>query len=140
MRVRFKQPCGPLRIITQQLLILIRADVARPNDSRVIDVGRIVNPLLKLVLRPVAHENQLLARGCRKRLINGYAALGLSLIHICWQPVVCTAIIFGRRPEIQPSASNSSKAFHIPIRPTPPPVGYRIAAGKLQPNLSLIHI
>src|ERR1035438_6466725 len=40
-----------------------------------------------------------------------------------WQPSTCTAIIFGRLPPIQPNASISSNAFHIPIMPTPPPVG-----------------
>ena len=42
---------------------------------------------------------------------------------IGWQPAAWTAIIFGRRAPIQPSCSNSSKAFHMPIMPTPPPVG-----------------
>ena len=31
--------------------------------------------------------------------------------------------IRGRSGPIQPSASSSSKAFHMPIRPVPPPVG-----------------
>ena len=39
------------------------------------------------------------------------------------QPADCTVIIFGRSGPIQPRASISSKAFHMPIRPTPPPVG-----------------
>ena len=40
-----------------------------------------------------------------------------------WQPSACTAIIFGRLVPIQPSASISSNAFHMPMMPTPPPVG-----------------
>ncbi len=39
------------------------------------------------------------------------------------QPLACTTIIFGRSGPIQPSCSISSNAFHIPIKPTPPPVG-----------------
>ena len=39
------------------------------------------------------------------------------------QPSACTAIIRGRFGPIQPSSSISSKAFHMPIRPVPPPVG-----------------
>jgi hypothetical protein len=38
-------------------------------------------------------------------------------------PEACTAIIFGRSGPIHPSCCISSKPFHIPIRPTPPPVG-----------------
>ena len=39
------------------------------------------------------------------------------------QPVACTTIIFGRFDPIQPSASISPNAFHMPMRPTPPPAG-----------------
>src|ERR1700733_10208899 len=40
------------------------------------------------------------------------------------QPADCTAIIFGRFPgRTQPNSSSSAKAFHMPINPTPPPVG-----------------
>ena len=35
----------------------------------------------------------------------------------------CTQIIFGRRESTRPSASSSSKAFHMPSTPVPPPVG-----------------
>src|SRR5271156_2333750 len=82
MCVRLKQPCGPLRIVAQQLLILVLSEITSPDDASVIDVGRVVDPLLKLVLRPVAHENQLLARGCRERLINGDAALGIAVVDV----------------------------------------------------------
>ena len=57
MCVRLQQPCSPLRIVAQELLILVGTEVASPNNARVIDIGRVVNPLLKLVLRPVAHKN-----------------------------------------------------------------------------------
>ena len=39
------------------------------------------------------------------------------------QPSACTTIIFGRSLPIQPSASISSNAFHMPTIPVPPPVG-----------------
>ena len=40
------------------------------------------------------------------------------------QPSACTEIMRGRAPgAIQPMASSSSKPFHIPISPVPPPVG-----------------
>ena len=39
------------------------------------------------------------------------------------QPSACTATIRGRLRADQPTASNSSNAFHMPIRPVPPPVG-----------------
>ena len=38
-------------------------------------------------------------------------------------PEACTLIIFGRSGPMKPSCSISSKAFHMPSRPTPPPVG-----------------
>jgi hypothetical protein len=39
------------------------------------------------------------------------------------QPEACAEIIRGRSRPISPMVSSSSNAFHIPIRPTPPPVG-----------------
>ena len=39
------------------------------------------------------------------------------------QPSACTETIRGRFAPIQPIASISSKAFHMPTRPVPPPVG-----------------
>jgi hypothetical protein len=38
-------------------------------------------------------------------------------------PLACTDTIFGRLLPIQPIASSSSKAFHMPTKPVPPPVG-----------------
>ena len=51
-------------IVAQQLLIFVRSQIASPDDAGAIDVRRVVNPLLKLVLGPVAHENQLLSGRC----------------------------------------------------------------------------
>ena len=42
-----------------------------------------------------------------------------------------TETIRGLKDEIQPISSISSNAFHIPIKPVPPPVGYRITSGKV---------
>ena len=39
------------------------------------------------------------------------------------QPAAWTAIMRGRLAPISPTASSSSKAFHMPISPVPPPVG-----------------
>jgi hypothetical protein len=39
-------------------------------------------------------------------------------------------------PVTQPAARSSANAFHIPISPVPPPVGYTIASGSDQPNCS----
>ena len=39
------------------------------------------------------------------------------------QPSDCTETIRGRSGPIQPSCSISSNAFHMPMRPVPPPVG-----------------
>ena len=39
------------------------------------------------------------------------------------QPVDCTATMRGRLSPSQPIAPSSAKAFHMPIRPVPPPVG-----------------
>ena len=39
------------------------------------------------------------------------------------QPSAWTENIRGRAAPIQPSSSISSKAFHIPMSPVPPPVG-----------------
>ena len=38
-------------------------------------------------------------------------------------PAACTVTMRGRFESIQPICSISSKAFHIPIKPVPPPVG-----------------
>jgi hypothetical protein len=44
---------------------------------------------------------------------------------IGWQPSACTVYIRGRfvPGAMRPSFSISSKAFHMPMRPVPPPVG-----------------
>src|SRR6266852_7971135 len=42
----------------------------------------------------------------------------------------------GRSAPIQPISSISSNALHMPIRPTPPPVGYTITSGSFPPNCS----
>ena len=39
------------------------------------------------------------------------------------QPSACTAYILGRRGGTKPICSSSSNAFHMPMRPVPPPVG-----------------
>jgi hypothetical protein len=39
------------------------------------------------------------------------------------QPSACTATMRGRFEPMKPSASSSANAFHMPIRPVPPPVG-----------------
>ena len=39
------------------------------------------------------------------------------------QPVDCTVNMRGRGPSTQPAAASSAKAFHMPMRPVPPPVG-----------------
>ena len=39
------------------------------------------------------------------------------------QPSDCTTYIRGRSLPISPIACSSPNAFHIPIRPVPPPVG-----------------
>ena len=38
-------------------------------------------------------------------------------------PVICTETILGLPPPIHPRRSISPNAFHMPMRPTPPPVG-----------------
>src|ERR1041384_5241746 len=52
------------------------------------------------------------------------------------QPWAWTVNILGNLPSTHPAAPSSWKAFHIPMRPVPPPVGYRIACGSVQPKLS----
>jgi hypothetical protein len=52
------------------------------------------------------------------------------------QPAACTANMRGRFAPIQPSTSISSNAFHIPMRPVPPPVGYKITSGNAQSHCS----
>ncbi|KJR61590.1 hypothetical protein VY88_29635 [Azospirillum thiophilum] len=39
------------------------------------------------------------------------------------QPAACTATMHVRLEPMKPMASSSAKAFHMPIRPVPPPVG-----------------
>ena len=39
------------------------------------------------------------------------------------QPDACTATMRGRLGPMNPIASSSAKAFHMPMRPVPPPVG-----------------
>src|SRR5215207_7602124 len=39
------------------------------------------------------------------------------------QPSACAAIMRGRSGPMRPTASSSAKAFHMPTRPVPPPVG-----------------
>jgi len=50
--------------------------------------------------------------------------------------LACAAMSLGRSAPIQPSASSSSKAFHMPIRPTPPPRRVDDRVG--QPPLELL--
>ena len=47
-----------------------------------------------------------------------------------------TETIRGRCAPIKPVASSSENAFHIPIRPVPPPVGYTITSGSCQCSCS----
>src|SRR6266567_5660037 len=42
----------------------------------------------------------------------------------------------GRSEPIQPISCISSKALHMPINPTPPPVGYKMTSGSLLSNCS----
>ena len=39
------------------------------------------------------------------------------------QPSACTAYMRGRGEDTKPISSSSAKAFHMPTRPVPPPVG-----------------
>ena len=55
------------------------------------------------------------------------------------QPVACTATIFGSlvSGEMRPMALSSAKAFHMPMSPVPPPVGYMMTSGRSsKPNCS----
>ena len=53
------------------------------------------------------------------------------------QPSLWQAIMRGRLPlGSQPMASSSANAFHMPINPVPPPVGYRMTSGSSQPSCS----
>src|SRR5712692_4016566 len=52
------------------------------------------------------------------------------------QPSACTAYMRGRAEPMSPRVSSSSNAFHIPISPVPPPVGYTTTSGRLQPKSS----
>src|SRR5579863_136500 len=80
MCVWFEQPDPAVRIITQQLLIFVQPKVTSPNDSRTVDVGRVLDPLLESMLWPIAHENQLLPDGGRELVINVYAPLRIAMI------------------------------------------------------------
>ena len=79
-------------------------------------------------------EDQVVAVGLRARAgLRLWSRRWATFLRMCLpssqaftigaQPAACTVIIFGRSEPIQPRASISSKAFHMPIRPTPPPVG-----------------
>ena len=58
-------------IIMQKLLVFRRAQIARPHYARVVDIRGVVNPfVLEDVLRPIAHEHQLLAGRLRELLIE----------------------------------------------------------------------
>ena len=52
------------------------------------------------------------------------------------QPLDCTLYIRGSAPRIHPCAESSVNAFHMPINPVPPPVGYTIASGRVQSKRS----
>ena len=80
MSIRLEQPRGAVRIIPQQLLILFRAEVARPDDAGMIDVGGVVNPFLKQVLWSIAYKNQLLARLRVELAVDADAALRIAMI------------------------------------------------------------
>ena len=52
-------------------------------------------------------------------------------------PAACTLYIRGRAAAgIQPACLSSANAFHMPINPVPPPVGYTIASGSVQSSCS----
>ena len=53
------------------------------------------------------------------------------------QPSLWQEIMRGLRDDLsQPSCSNSANAFHMPIKPVPPPVGYKMTSGNSQSNCS----
>jgi hypothetical protein len=55
--------------------------------------------------------------------ISDAGACASNAFTIGAHPAACAAIMRGRRLSTSSMASSSSNAFHMPIRPTPPPVG-----------------
>jgi hypothetical protein len=105
------------------LVLCLGSMIAGVVLSRIVTATRITAPLMN-----ICQKAEMPTSGRLLRMIS-YCSTGVSSSFsryartTGWQPSACTAIILGRRLPIQPSFSISSKAFHIPIIPTPPPVG-----------------
>ena len=60
MQIGLQQPDNAIAKVSDELRILNRAKIAGPNDSRTVDVGVVVYPLLKFVSGHIVDENQML--------------------------------------------------------------------------------
>jgi len=63
--VWFHQPNGAVGIVVFQLPVFVRAQVQCPDNRGAVDIGGIMHPLAKHVLRAVTNEYQLLAESLR---------------------------------------------------------------------------
>lgn len=60
--VRLEEPRSAIRVVAEQFFILRRAEIARPDDTRVIDIVGVVDPFhVKDVARRIMDEDQQLA-------------------------------------------------------------------------------
>src|SRR3569832_2211931 len=87
-----------------------------PLESRVIDRLLAIELLLALRQRIFQAAGAVDQRGACSLPSSKALTIGA-------QPAACTAIMRGRLEPMKPIFSSSSNAFHMPIRPVPPPVG-----------------
>src|ERR1035437_7401218 len=78
--VWFHQPDGPVGIVPFQFLVFLRAQIQGPDNRGAVNVGGIMDPLSKYVLRAVADEYQLLARSLRQALVDGNPPFRIAVI------------------------------------------------------------
>ena len=92
------------------------------TDTAVPPLSRIVRRIRKSAMARGTRRPS--ATVCAFSQVPAASAPLLKARMIGAQPSVWTDTILGRRPEVsQPIASISANAFHMPIRPVPPPVG-----------------
>src|SRR5580700_8691905 len=79
--IRLQKPDRAIGIVVAEFFIFNGAQIAGPDDARVVDIGGVVDPfVLKDVLRRIVNEDQELAGNLREVTVDLNAAVGVAMV------------------------------------------------------------
>src|SRR3954470_3894367 len=79
-RIRLQKPHTAIGIIFPQRLVFSGTKIMRPNGSRRVDLGGVVHPFVKSVLRSIPHKHELSPGLLRKLAIDQHPPFRIAVV------------------------------------------------------------